>query len=170
MSQINTLYSCRPSGSPQIGMSRWATSFDDPGVNVCSKRNEECSFSKWLPDLLASSHLARTCLWEVGSYSPWVWENIVLNTQDGLSGYTFLLTVILFMRSCSNETFQLLMWEEAFGNQTEKKQIFFEMLHPKVQLFCHTFLSLSQGWEVFGSKNCRVCTRQGFPAWRVRCA
>lgn len=49
-----------------------------------------------------------------------------------------------------------------------ENQIFLEKLYPKVQLFCHTFLSLSQGWKVFGSKNCRACKRHGFPAWRVR--
>lgn len=50
------------------------------------------------------------------------------------------------MRSCSNETFQLLMWEESFGNWTEKNRFYFflgDALSPKCNCFVtHFFQSL----------------------------
>jgi len=48
------------------------------------------------------------------------------------------------------------------ATRQRKPDFFRTCFIPKVQLFCHTFLSLSQGWKVFGSNNCRACKRHGF--------
>lgn len=51
---------------------------------------------------------------------------------------------MLFMRGASKETFQLLIWEETFGNQTEKNRFFLgDALSPKYNCFVtHFFQSL----------------------------
>lgn len=95
-------------------------------VRVSRKRQDKSLFSKWLPVAPAATQSATTCWWDkAGSYSPWVWGKIALNTYDGLSDQIFFTTVILFMRSCSNETFQLLCGRKHLATGQRKTDSFF---------------------------------------------
>lgn len=58
--------------------------------------------------------------------------------------------------------FNCLCGRKHLATGQRKPDFFRRCFIPKAQLFCHTFLSLSQGWKVFGSNNCRACKRHGF--------
>lgn len=132
-------------------------------VGVCRKRWDENSSSKCClcyqqpyiqPELPCERRSAAIPLGSENRLFKYLWW--------ACRPYIFA-AVMLFLRSGSKETFQLLMWEGAFDNQTEKTRFFFRrcLIH-KVQLFCHTFLSVSQGWKDSGSSNCGACKRHGF--------
>lgn len=124
---------------------RWSESSGVAGV--CGKRKDKSSSSKWLPVLLTTLHLARTCFWEkVGSYSPWVWEKIVLNTYDGLSDYTFSATVIYSWEVAQMRLSNCLCGRNRLATGQRKTDFIFflgDALSPKCNCFVtHFFHSL----------------------------
>lgn len=84
-----------------------------------------------------------------------------LNTFDGLSDHSFLLQLCYSWEVAQRRLFNCLCGRRHLATRQRKTDFFRRCLILKVQLFCHTFLSVSQGGKVFGSNNCGACKSHG---------